>query len=102
MYMLIAGLIVAASTLPALASSTENHTFVQPQKEQAHMRLVQMQLPPGTYASTCNSCEFDGRVLNCQCRNSNGQRRRSQLDWGGTCSNRSVANHEGQLVCGRQ
>jgi hypothetical protein len=66
---------------------------------QTYLRLAQMRLPPGSYTYTCHSCRFDGRLLSCRCRTSDGQSLRSSMDWGGTCSNSEVSNHEGQLVC---
>lgn len=59
----------------------------------------QVKFPLGSYKNTCDSCRFDGRFLSCQCRTSDGRWPTSQMDWGGTCSNQEVSNHEGALVC---
>jgi TIR domain len=59
-----------------------------------------LQMPPGSYAHSCDSCSFDGRFLSCRCRTSAGQWLNSSMDWGGTCSS-EVSNFEGRLVCAK-
>jgi hypothetical protein len=66
--------------------------------KQSFFERIQMRLPPGSYQYTCDSCRFDGRLLNCRCRTSGGDWLRSSIDWGGNCGG-DVSNHEGRLVC---
>jgi hypothetical protein len=57
-------------------------------------------LPPGSYMQTCQSCQFDGNQLSCQCMNKNQYQQPTSLYNAGQCS--WIVNNNGYLQCGNQ
>jgi len=55
-------------------------------------------LPPGSYRDTCNDCYVDDGWLECRCKDSRGDRRRTSIKYyrcGG-----DIVNQDGRLRCG--
>ncbi len=99
-------------------SSTGNLSFLSTAKDAAEkpvvvtkrdlMRLAQI-LPPGSYQGSCNSCQYDGTTLRCNCKASEhgcGVFSMGQCwNWSSiivpACpGNQHVFNRGGTLTCG--
>lgn len=53
--------------------------------------------PAGSYLKTCNACSFNGYMISCNCKRSDGSWSYSSLSITDSCSN--VQNLDGQLTC---
>ena len=67
-------------------------------KKKSQVSTQSPQMPSGSYVDSCNSCTFDGHILRCACKSSDGRSHLTQMDWSRTCTS-LVSNHEGVLVC---
>eukprot|EP00727_Mastigamoeba_balamuthi_P010050 m51a1_g5668 hypothetical protein (978) ;mRNA; f:919970-924001 len=56
-------------------------------------------IPPGDYTDTCGGCRIDGNLLKCECKDSTGEFRDTQIVVS-SCPSGAFANKEGALACG--
>jgi hypothetical protein len=83
--------------LPSLLAAARK--FCRCEEEDDDCGYPPNELPPGSYALSCDSCSINGTTLGCSCRRIDQSTQSTQIDVGSCRVDRDIANIDGVLAC---